>query len=117
MSGKGFYSYRGDIHKLNPVPKANGNSPYHDIAMASVEMAVRDWIDLMLHSETYRPDWMYKREYPKKEDAVADIERFFLGEEFKMYTNLNGKKLLDDLYMLYDSGELKPITKEIRRVG
>ncbi len=104
-------------HYLKPEVKAGKFSPYEQIALASVEKSIRDWIDLMTHDDKYRPEWMHKRKYPTKADAVADIERFMLSEDWKMYTDLDGRKILDKLYSMYDSGELKVPETMFRRVS
>ncbi len=115
--GNGFYSSRADKRKLNHEQTTDAKDPYEIIALATVERCAKDWIELMLHDEDYRPEWMHKRKYETKADAVADLERFMLSEDFKLYTNIDGEKLLDDLYSLYDSSELEYPTKEFGRAG
>lgn len=115
--GRGFFSSR-NAHKLIPERKATVEGPYETLALATVEKAVRDWIELkLLYSDIRRPEWLHKKKYPKIENAIAEIEEFLLGEEIKMYTDLNGKEILDKLYTMYNSGELTVPTGEFRRVG
>lgn len=104
-------------HYLKPDNKAGKFSPYEQIALASVEKAIRDWIELMTHNDKYWPEWLSRKMYPTKADAIADIERFMLSEDWKMYTDLDGKKILDKLYSMYDSGELKTPEMMFRRVS
>lgn len=104
-------------HYLKSEVKAGKFSPYEQIALATVEKAIRDWIDLMTHDDKYRPEWMHKRKYPTKADAIADIEKFMLSEEWKMYTDLNGEVMLNKLYQLYKNNELEMPTKEFGRAG
>lgn len=115
--GGGFYSSRSDKRKLKEEQKSLNKDPYEMIALATIEKAVKDWIILMLKPDNYRPEWMHKRKYPTKADAIADIEKFMLSEEWKMYTDLNGEVMLNKLYQLYENNELEMPTKEFGRAG
>jgi len=83
------------------------NDPYAEIAAAAVRQAVNDWVEL--HKKRGKPEWLRDPPGTKKEnrrtkaDEIRNIEEFFLSEDFQMYTDIDGKKLLEylkDLYLL-----------------
>lgn len=85
-------------HILRDSNKIRKSDVYEEIAKLTVLQAVRDWVDL--HKEKKKkPLWLGKG--CNESSEIKNIENFFLSERFNMFTNIDGKVLLDYLKETY----------------